>query len=287
MIFVTGIESFIGRVLRRLLADKGFHVTGIDAVVPTWDDGYVADIRNPRLGEFIEKHATVIHLAAVSTSQACNLDPLEAIDVNVAGTINVTKAALAKDCRQFIFASTEWVYPNCSLPQDEESEVLLLAPCDTYAWTKRCGEELLTASGLDNVTTLRFGIAYGPRDRNWCAVEKIADDVLHNRDVVMGSLKTARRFIHVSDLCSGIAAAVGREGHETFNLSGDRLVTLGEIAEVAQELTGNAVNVREEGGAASVRNPDSGLARRELGWSPQVGLRDGMASVIEYLREKR
>jgi nucleoside-diphosphate-sugar epimerase len=229
--------------------------------------------------------ATIIHLAAVSTDASCKADPLEALDANVAGTINVAKAAKARNCRQFIFASTEWVYYDDGYVRRETDPV---DPRGIYPWSKRIGEMILEFSALPNVTILRFGITYGPRDKNWCAVESIADKVLRGEDVTVGSLKTARRFIHVKDLCRGIMASIGRTGHETFNLAGDRLITLNEVMHVAASVVGRPYwEPEDDDGTPSIRNPDSTKAKNVLGWSPQIAFADGMREVVEYLRVKK
>jgi nucleoside-diphosphate-sugar epimerase len=109
-LFVTGAESFIGK---RLLQDPGlenFEITGVDSV-PSMDSRVLhADIRDPAISSLIPEGATVIHLAAISRDSDCRENPKMAFDVNVNGTINLALAAQSRKCRQFVFASSEWVY---------------------------------------------------------------------------------------------------------------------------------------------------------------------------------
>src|SRR5207244_7827946 len=69
-------------------------------------------------------------------------------------------------------------------------------------------------------------IFYGPRPANWSAVEHLFHAVREKDVVDVGSLATARRFIHVADIASGILSVVGmgNAGYLVFNLSGDRLI---------------------------------------------------------------
>ena len=54
--------------------------------------------------------STIIHLAAISKDKDCNANPNLCIDVNINGTLNLIHAAKKKSIKNFIFASSEWVY---------------------------------------------------------------------------------------------------------------------------------------------------------------------------------
>ncbi len=279
-IFVTGINGFVGKELSRQCREAGHEVDGID---------YPADIRHLTLPEKIPYDSVVVHLAALSTDKLCEQDPLEALDVNVAGTINVARAALRRKCKQFIFASTEKMYyenSNGSL-QDEMAHIPAKG---IYPQSKKIAEHVLKLSGLLNVTVLRFGIAYGCRDTNWCAVEQIASDVMNGKPPFVGNPGTARKYVHVRDLCAGILAAVGRTGHETFNLPGADLVTLKElfVRAVAAANPRLPCKLLSDGKAVpSVRNTDGTRAREVLGWVPKVPFAEGMKEVVEYLKGRK
>ena len=115
-------------------------------------------------------------------------------------------------------------------------------------------------------------------------VQKTLHDAVAHKDVVevKGSLSTARRFIHVQDICSGILAAVAKapEGFAVFNLSGDRLISLGDVIDEAMRLTGRRPRVLERAPAAvNIRNPDNTAARASLGWMPKLDLAAGLATL--------
>ena len=129
---------------------------------------------------------------------------------------------------------------------------------------------------------LRFGIVYGPRPANWSAVESLYDAVGARDRIEVGSLDTARRFIHVDDIAAGIVAALsaGRRGFEIFNLTGDSLISLGDVIGESVRLHGRSPEVIERSpGKASVRNIDNSKARRELEWRPRIGLRQGLETL--------
>ena len=287
-IAIVGSEGFIGKELRAQCERERISVTSLD-VVPAAHAGHtVVDVLDVDLARHLHDGLdAVVHLAAVSRDADCAKDPRHAVEVNVAGAVNVHAAACARGAKQLIFASSEWVYGEVQ-GQDAQTEDM---PIDVrrigseYALTKLFAEQLLRVAHSRDpktaVTVLRFGIVYGPRPANWSAVEQLHEAVRGGGPIaVHGSLKTARRFIHVSDVVRGIIRAIGRTGYETFNLSGDELITLGEIIAASAELLGRNPSVSEGNPLAiSVRNPDNRRTREALGWRPAIGLRDGLRTL--------
>lgn len=289
-VFVTGGESFVGRVLWGALEAAGHRVTGIDAAPSTRPGCRQLDLRDPSIADAIPEGSVVIHLAAISTDPLCRANPLEAIDVNVTGTLRLAQAAVRQRCRQFIFASTEWVYGDVSNDgvQVEDQPIDATRMSSVYAFSKVAGERVLAFSGLPNVTILRFGIIYGPRDRNWSAVESLVAKVLAGESISVGSLETSRRFIHVRDLCAGIIASIGLEGIEVINLTGDDDITLRRVIATADAVLGRQTAVTETNPSArSVRTPSNAKAKARLLWSPRLSFEDGVRDVVATMRGGR
>jgi UDP-glucose 4-epimerase len=289
-LFVTGSESFIGRELVRAAAASGARITTLDAV-PAMRAGHVrADIRDRDLASRIPADVDcVVHLAAISRDGDCKADPRLALDVNVIGTQNVIDAAVARGVRQFIFASSEWVYGEVERAgtQTERDAIDVSRVGGEYALSKLVGERLVAnaaaRSGMAG-TVLRFGIVYGPRASNWSAVESLFAKTITEDTVTVGCGATARRFIHVSDIAAGILAAVGRTGFETFNLSGDSLVSLRDVVETAGRINERRLVLVESSPAApSIRNPDNALAKASLDWRPAYDLERGLRTLAGAL----
>jgi len=139
-------------------------------------------------------------------------------------------------------------------------------------------------NGFCDTTILRFGIIYGPRKTNWSAVESIMSQVKNQSEITVGSLKTGRRFVHVTDIAGGIIKAIGLKGFEIINLSGDRLVTLGEIIEKSKKIFGKEVKIIETNPqVVSIRNPSNEKARKVLGWKPEITLGEGLKSLLPFI----
>ena len=288
-LLITGASSFVGLELIWQCQERGIGFVGLDAVA-TAPDMLVADIADRNLSTLIPDGIdTVVHLAAISRDPDCRRDPVRCYDVNVAGTANVFEACRAKGARQFIFASTEWVYDSFDSGVAKlESDVVDVAKLTSdYALSKIAAEAALRIRHLQTelaVTVLRFGIIYGPRRSNWSAVEQLLATVAGGEPVKIGSRATARCFIHVSDIARGILAAIGCKGYEVINIQGDAPVTLGEVVDCAGQLLGRSPDITETNPASpSVRNVSNAKARTVLGWRPQVEIAAGLTSVARYL----
>ena len=286
-LIVSGSESFIGTALKGQCRAQGLEVIGLDTR-PSSDSGHLqVDIRSSQLQDALPSDAeALVHLAAISQDRDCRRDPRLAFEVNVGGTLNLLQAAQAKRVKQVIFASSEWVYGDVrqDAVQTEDAVIDAGRLTSEYALTKIVGERLLAiASQRDGppVTVLRFGIVYGPRpSAAWSAVESLFEAVRTRDTVEIGSRRTARRFIHVTDIAHGILAAVGRSGYEIFNISGEQLITLQDIIEEsAQLLTRRPHVIERRPDAFSIRNPDNRKAREILGWTPRISLREGLSTL--------
>jgi UDP-glucose 4-epimerase len=289
-LLVTGAASFVGRELRRQCASRGIDVFGIDIAADGSDAIRQGDIRDPNLAAILpDGMDAVVHLAAVARDADCKHDRVLCYDVNVTGTANVFRAAHAKDIRQLIYASSEWVYdrldPNVARREDEPVDPLALT--SDYALSKFVGETVLRQCHLSEgtaITILRFGIIYGPRHDNWSAVESLLAKVAAGEPVQIGSGRTARGFVHVSDVARAILCAVGRTGFETYNIQADRPVTLREVVETSATILGRPCDLIETNPAKpSIRSVSADLARRELGWRPETSLKEGLTDVARFL----
>lgn len=289
-IFVSGCGSFIGKEVLRLCKTKGIQVIGVDLVETGQEGCSVADIRLPEISEKIPSDVdAIVHLAALSRDIDCRDKAHLCFDINVMGTLNLMEAAKVKGAKQFIFASSEWVYDRFEEGVAKKEEDVIDIACITseYALSKLVSEANLRQKyqrGFCPVTILRFGIVYGPRKENWSAVESILYAVGTQNEVTVGSLKTGRRFIHVSDIASAIIASIGLSGFEIINIQGQELITLGDIIKISKKLLKRNPNVVERSPEqVSLRSVSDAKAKQLLQWCPKIRLEEGLKSVCDFL----
>lgn len=265
-------------------------MAGVDAVQTNQEGCSVVDIRYPNIAEKIPENVdAVIHLAALSRDPDCRNRAYQCFDINVMGTLNLMEAAQKRGAKQFIFASSEWVYDSFQegVVKKEDDVIDIAQLTSEYALSKLVSEANLRQKfqhGFCATTVLRFGIVYGPRKDNWAAVESLLNAVATQEEITVGSLKTARRFIHVSDIATGIVAAIGLTGFEIINLQGDNLVALGDVIETSKKLLNrNPKVIEKNSGQANVRLVGDEKAKKLLKWRPEISLMTGLKSVADFL----
>lgn len=250
----------------------------------------VADICSPTIANYIPQNVdAIVHFAALSLDPDCRDNAYRCFDANVMGPLNLIQAAKSRDAKQFIFASSEWVYDRFEegVPKTEDDVIDISRLTSEYALSKLVSEANLRqkySHGFCATTILRFGIIYGPRPANWSAVESLLHAVATQDEVTVGSLGTGRRFIHVSDIAAALIASVSLDGFNIINIQGSQIVTLGDIIETARKLVRRDPVVTEKTpNQVSLRTVSDERAKRLLGWQAAVQLEDGLRSVLEFI----
>jgi nucleoside-diphosphate-sugar epimerase len=288
---ITGSSGFVGEILALCAIREGFEVIGIDLKksnkLPCRQ--LELDLTSENFHNEIPEYATIIHLASLSTDGACKANPLIALDANLRATALVLENAVKSKASHFVFASSEWVYPELSkvISQSEKDELKLTSLNSLYAITKLFGESLIRIDSRVPHTILRFGIVYGPRFPPGSAVESIAWKIHLNEEVKIGSKNTARRFIHVNDLINGILKCtdIGPSllNQKIINLSGSELVSLDDVANTSNQILNKSTQIIETGGITSIRNPVNALAFELLRWKPKVDLKAGLLECLSFM----
>jgi UDP-glucose 4-epimerase len=280
---VTGSSGFVGQKLCASLIKANLEVIGCDLSLV---DGVkyrqiLGSFNSPEVFEVIDSSTTVIHLAAISTDNDCRADPLKAIKTNIQDLVQLAQFCALQKVPNFIFASSEWVYPetNTAVELYENDRLNLDSLNSLYAMSKLVGENFLRVLGLLNVTCLRFGIVYGPRPLPGSAPESFILNVYNQKQISTGSYSTARRFIFVDDLVEGIhlaAKRIPRGQFEIYNLGGSELISLLDILKLAEQITQQDADHEELGSKSSIRNPISTKFQLEFNWHPKIPIEVGL-----------
>jgi dTDP-glucose 4,6-dehydratase/UDP-glucuronate decarboxylase len=242
----------------------------------------------------------VVHAASIASPTWYRERPLETIDVNVTGTRRMLDLARDRAASRFVLFSSSEIYgdpPPDRVPTAEDywGHVSCTGPRACYDESKRLGETLATTyhrlHGLP-VTIVRPFNVYGPRlrldDRR--VVPDFVRDALESRPITVHSDgRVTRSFCYVTDAAVAILGLLaGDAACEAYNVGNDEEVSIGELAEIVDELSGNGLGVRYEVSDdpaylvdnPSRRAPDLGKLRAALDWEPRVSLREGIARTL-------
>jgi len=131
----------------------------------------------------------------------------------------------------------------------------------------------------------RFGIIYGPRftKANWSAVESIAHKIfLGEKNIQVGSAKTARRFIFVEDVASALYESTKSTKTGIYNLSGDKLITLRDIINLSGDIIGKKIRIIEKDKINfNFRNTSNDLVKKTFKWKLQYDFKKGLKEIFK------
>ncbi len=307
---MTGAGGFIASHLVETLVREGARVrafvrynsrgdpgllTLLDPDVKAKVEIVAGDLRDPdAVQAAVQGCNTVFHLGALIAIPYSYLHPVEVVETNVMGTLNVLLAARAHGVTRLVHTSTSEVYGTARrVPMDETHPLQGQSP---YSASKigadKLAESFYCTYSLPVVTVRPFN-TYGPRQSARAVIPTIISQALSRDEIRLGSLDTYRDFTFVSDTVSGFLRAAltdGVEG-EVFNLGTGSEVSVGELAERVLRILGrNQPIVQEDQRKRPEKSEvmrllsDNTKARERLGWSPQVGLDEGLSKVIEWIQ---
>ena len=288
-VVITGARGFVGRELVAQCKKEGIEVISIDMVDSNDPNYFKADITKKDFFEIIpESVDAIIHLAALSSDKDCKNKATDCFNLNVMGTLNVIEVAEKKKAKQFIFASSEWVYNDFKEDEikQENSIIDIAKHTSEYALSKLVSEINLRQKynhGFCPTTILRFGIIYGPRKVSGSSVESLFNSVKSEDIIEVGSLKTGRGFIEVSDITSAIINSIGLNGFNIINLQGNEFISLGRIIETSKSILNKNPKIIETNREnPSIRKISNKYAKKILNWEPKIDLETGLNKLNKY-----
>jgi dTDP-glucose 4,6-dehydratase len=237
----------------------------------------------------------VLHFASPASPTDYLELPIQTLKVGSLGTHKVLGLAKAKNAR-FLLASTSEVYGDPLVHPQPESywgNVNPIGPRGVYDEAKRFSEALTMAyhraHGLDT-RIVRIFNTYGPRMRpgDGRVVSNFIVQALRGEPLtVYGDGAQTRSFCYVKDEVEGIFSLFVSDVTEPINIGNPGEFRVAELAELVLELTGSSSEIRylplpEDD--PKTRQPDIARARELLGWQPEISLREGLSSTIEYFR---
>lgn len=318
-VLVTGAAGFIGSHLVDRLLAEGEEVLGVDNL-SSGSLANLADARRSRTGKFTfqrvdvtsnalgelvkrQRPEVVFHLAAQVDVRKSVADPMHDATVNVLGTLNVLQSASEVAARKVVFTSSGGcIYgePDPSRLPVTEDQVFLpeSLPESPYGVSKKIALDYLryfkTVQGLD-YTALALSNVYGPRQEPAAEVGLEGQVVaIFSRKMLAGRPCTiygdgtqTRDFAFVDDVVSAFVAARDKGGGELLNVGSGREVSVNELYAKLAQLTGSRfepVYAAARPGELQRIVVDPSKAARELGWTPQVDLDEGLKHTVAWFK---
>jgi len=309
---ITGGAGFIGSHLCDSLIGRGYEVYCVDNLLTGSKKNIshlldspnfhfiLHDITRP-FAETVNLQLSTInylyHLASPASPPKYRKYSIETLLVNSLGTFYMLE--LAKKAKAiFLFTSTSEVYGNPLQHPQKETYFGNVNPTGLracYDESKRFAEaltmEYIRKYNVD-ARIVRIFNTYGSRmdPHDGRVIVNFINQAISGRALtVYGDGKQTRSFCYVSDMVVGIVAAMEKKDTKglVVNLGYPEEHTIYEIAEIILKLTESSSKIEFKDRQADdpvKRKPDISLAKKRLGWEPQVTLYDGLAKTIEYFK---
>jgi nucleoside-diphosphate-sugar epimerase len=257
----------------------------------------VTDVSEKVELESDEKVDAVCNLASPASPPGYLDRPLQTLAVGSEGTRRLLELARTHEAR-FLMASTSEVYGDPEVHPQVESyrgNVDPTGPRSVYDEAKRFAESLTMAThrahGV-NVGIARIFNTYGPRlsPGDGRVVSNFIAQALRGQPLtVYGDGSQTRSLCYVDDEIAGLIALLDSSLTGPVNIGNPDERTVLELARLILEVSGSESTVTFgplPTDDPTRRCPDITLATTELGWTPSVDLRDGIARTIEYMATK-
>jgi UDP-glucose 4-epimerase len=312
-VLITGGLGFIGSNLARRLVDLGARVLLVDSLIPEYGGNLaniagiehrvrinISDVRDEYSMRYLVQGQDYLFNLAGQTSHMDSMhDPYTDLEINARAQLSILEACRKNNpAVKIVFASTRQIYGKPDyLPVDEQH---LLRPVDVNGINKMAGEwyHILYHNVYDiHTCALRLTNTYGPRMRVKDARQTFLGIwirlAVEGKPFEVWGGEQRRDFTYVDDAVDAMLVAATSEcaKGQVFNLGGEAVVSLHELADLLVEVNG--------GGKYEVRSfppdrkridigdyySDYRHAQSLLGWQPQVSLREGLTHTLAFYRE--
>ena len=289
-IYVAGHKGMVGSALVRRLQDEGCEILTADRSVDLREQVAVRDwfaVNRP--------DAVVVAAAKVGGILANDTYPAEFLYDNLMIEANLIEASRQAGVEKLLFLGSSCIYPKMA-PQPITEDALLTGPLEPtnewYAIAKIAGIKLCQAYrrqyGCDYISAMPTNL-YGPGDNYDLKGSHVLPALIRKAHEakeagaesieIWGTGTPRREFLHVDDLADGcIFLLKTYSGDEHVNLGSGEDLPIIELAELVCDVVGFRGGITKD-----TTKPDgtprklmSGAKLAAMGWSPKIGLREGV-----------
>jgi len=303
-ILVTGGAGFIGSHLVDRLIEEGGRVVVIDNLSSGRKENlnpkakfYKIDIRDPKIREIFKKEnpEIVFHLAAQPIVETAYENPIETLEINIMGTVNILESCRLKgNLKSIVVVSSDKAYGKAKkLPYTEKTP---LAGDHPYEVSKTA-TDLIAQTYFKTynlpVIIARFGNNFGPRDLNFSRIiPGVFKSIIKNKELLIRSDgKMIREYIYVKDIVDGcirLAKNINKIRGEAFNFGSKNIFSVIEVIKKIEEILKIKVNYKILD-VAKNEIPEQYLdwrkAKKILGWQPKTSFEEGIKESFNWYKD--
>jgi len=314
-ILVTGGLGFIGSHIVESLIKKGAKVRILDNY-STGSEDNIASVKNDveiikgdilnlqDLRKAVKGSDVISHQAAQLEITRAIDNPIEDLTINTIGTLNLFNVCIEMGVKRIIIASSAGVYGQAvEIPQKEN--IHPTEPNWAYGVSKLASEKYSAIMkglyGLE-ITNLRYGIVYGPREWYGRVLTIFLKRALENKPlIIFGDGKQIRDFIYVEDVVNMHNQCIlnNKAKHQVFNVSTGVGTDINTLANLVLDISGKSLRIIHEDvplGEKSkyfnrkrlpmelrtlIQSPQK--AKDILNWEPKVPLKEGLKREWDWL----
>ena len=240
----------------------------------------------------------ILHFASPASPKDYLIHSIHTMKVGALGTYHCLGLARVKNAKFFLASTSEsygdpLVHPQ---PEDYWGNVNPIGVRGVYDEAKRFAEAMTMAYhrevGIDT-RIIRIFNTYGPRMRkdDGRAIPAFISQALNGEDItIFGDGKQTRSICFVSDLVRGIYALMQADYHEPVNVGNPSEMSMLELADRIVKISESKSQLTFMDAMKDdpkVRQPDITLARKLLGWEPEVTPEDGLRRTIEWFQAEK
>ena len=310
-ILITGGGGFIGSHMSRYLLHQRNFVRIVDINFPDY-------IKEKYYTEKLELDLRIYENCIAATkgidkvyNLAANMGGIgfittvgaEVMHDNVLINAHMLEASRKNRVKRFLFSSSACAYPTFRQTDPEvkglkEEDAYPADPDNFYGWEKLYTEKMCEAYQRDygmDIRIVRYHNVYGPegtykggREKSPAALcRKVAEARNPGTITIWGDGKQTRSYCYVDDAVRGTVMLMESEWNKPINIGSERLITIDELADIIAKISGKKLVKKYDLSAPQGvrgRNADITLARKVLGWEPEVSLEEGLTRTYKWIK---
>ena len=302
---VTGGAGFIGSHLAEELVRGGHSVRIVDSLI-TGKRANLAhvpgiefvegDLAEPGVAErAVQRIDYVLHQAAIPSVPRSVKDPVSSNRANITSTLNLLVAARDAGVKRLVYAGSSSAYGDTPvLPKREDMAPNPLSP---YALQKLVGEQycrmFTQLYGFETVTTRYFNV-FGPRQDPGSpysgVISLFSTALLEGRQpTIYGDGGQTRDFTYIANVVDGVlrACEAPNVAGEVMNVATGSRISLNELLQTMNRIVGTNLEAVYAGARpGDIRDSQADITKAQmlLGYSPTVGLEEGLQRTLEWFR---